>query len=191
MRSASPCRTPYAHGLARSAPLAPLLAQPLTRCPLATPPPLRLRLSARCAPQLLSADVDEVNALRAALSKAAGDPSASPKEGPLPVIEQAATGQAVRAAPAATNGQSASAVQAQLLKLVTKPRLEASDADRAQAAAAIAAALEAVKAGSDGASAIDAARAAESVRLGQDGSLLPPLVSPLYDYSPEEMDGFR
>ena len=93
--------------------------------------------------------------------------------------------------PPSANGQSAAAVQGALLRLLAKQRAPASDADRAQAAAAIGAALEAIKAGGDASSAIDAERAAESIRLGANGWLLPPLVSPLYDYSPEEMDGFR
>jgi hypothetical protein len=78
-----------------------------------------------------------------------------------------------------------------LLRLLAKPRPAASELDQAHAAAAIAAAYSVVKAGGDGASAIDAARCAEGVLVGTAGSLLPPLTSPLYDYSPEEMEGFR
>ncbi|KAJ1625896.1 hypothetical protein T492DRAFT_1036514 [Pavlovales sp. CCMP2436] len=138
---------------------------------------------------LLAPDVDEINALRAAFSAAVGDPAASPADGPLPLAQQPSLGHARSGPP--SNGTSGSAVQAQLLRLLDKQRPLSSEADAAQAAAAIATALEVLKGGGDGAGAIDAERAAESLRLGLGGALLPPLISPLYDYSPEEMEGFN
>lgn len=121
--------------------------------------------------QITSSDVDEVNAIRRLLSVAVGLPSSEAGPGaPRPSPE---------------------AVQGRLLSLLRKQRDVLAQADVDQASSALAVAWCAVREGGEGDAALDPTASAAMASSVARGVLLPPILSPLYDYSPEEMGDFR